>query len=128
MASLEKDHCLFLYPLQHNGLKQMSEQEFAMATALWYRWAQHSSSSQSLVLLRFMQMQKEKRTYYRGLHSFILRQFNARVSHCLVFLSLSESALCSLTICGLGTEALTLMCVLLGSTCIYGEDNDYYYY
>ncbi len=85
--------------LQHNGLKQIDE-EFAMATALVSVGTALFFFSISGFLLRFMQMQKG--FYYKGLHSFILRQFNARVNTAWVSISL-VCAMLFVAVCGLGT-------------------------
>jgi len=85
--------------LQHNGLKQIDD-EFAMATALVSVGTALFFFSISGFLLRFMQMQKG--FYYKGLHSFILRQFNARVNTAWVSISL-VCAMLFVAVCGLGT-------------------------
>ena len=85
--------------LQHNGFKQIDE-EFAMATALVSVGTALFFFSISGFLLRFMQMQKG--FYYKGLHSFVLRQFNARVNTAWVSISL-VCAMLFVAVCGLGT-------------------------
>ena len=47
-------------------------------------------------------MQMQKGFYYKGLHSFILRQFNARVNTAWVSISL-VCAMLFVAVCGLGT-------------------------
>ncbi len=65
-------------------------------TLLWYRWAQHSSSSQSLVLLDLCRCRRLLLWVFSP--QFILRQFE-RLKHCLSFIS----SLCALVaVCGLG--------------------------
>ncbi|MBF0911237.1 MAG: ABC transporter permease [Atopobiaceae bacterium] len=85
--------------LRHNGMKTM-DAEFLAATALVSVGTALFFFSISGFLLRFLQTRKS--FYFKGLHAFILRQFNARVNTAWVSISL-VCAMLFIAICGLGT-------------------------
>lgn len=85
--------------LKHNGMKTL-DIEFAGATVLVSIGTALFFFSISGFLLRFLQTRKN--FYFKGLHSFILRQFNARINTAWVSISL-VCAMLFVAICGLGS-------------------------
>ena len=85
--------------LKHNGMRTL-DIEFAGATVLVSIGTALFFFSISGFLLRFLQTRKN--FYFKGLHSFILRQFNARINTAWVSISL-VCAMLFVAICGLGS-------------------------